>query len=608
MTNHKRHNGGWFRDRRIRTKILLVYLPLLLIPFLVLGYTGNAVYSKVVVDKTAKGFADNSALIISRLNGMLANVESSANMLSLNLNRAIENKSDLSSDFDLSRYTAITTQLSLALLVFPDVESALFIDTKGRIYGSHPKIEEHQPLRVRNELYQSIDDTNGVTIWLPMQRREYWVTDVQAPVLTAGKKIVDINSGKTLGILLLNLKESKLSAVLQTMNAEPSAQYLIVDSSGNVVSASKKVDLLLPIGNSDLLSWVNSHIQSADIKDINREKTLLTIRSFEKLGWKLVSVTPLKALTTDLEQIKITLMMIAGVCVLFAAIGVAYLSKWIANPIVRLAKSMKGFQEGDLDGRLTIESKDELGLFAAGFNEMTRRIKSLLANIKFEQKQKREYELALIQSQIKPHFLYNTLDVIYALSEMGRIKDVQRTTKALADFYRLTLNQGKELISIEQEVRILKDYLAIQHIRYSDVFTYSIEVDQEILPHSILKLTVQPVIENAIYHGLKLRQDKGHLHVRGYLEYGLIHIKVSDNGVGMSPEKIRMLLRSPVEEPGSSRELKQEMSFGLRNVNERIRLSFGEQYGLTIESELGKGTTVTITLPSGGTFGGLAYD
>ncbi|WP_239617318.1 sensor histidine kinase [Cohnella mopanensis] len=608
MTIRNKPLGGWFRDRRIRTKILIVYLPLLLIPFLVLGYTGNAVYSKVVVNKTAKGFADNSALIISRLNGMLSNVENNANMLSLNLNRVIASYPDNSNEFNLSRYTAITTQLSLSRLVFPDVESIVFIDTKERIYGSNPKIEQNLPQNIRNEMLDSIEATNGINVWLPMQYRDYWVTDVQTPVLTVGKKIVDINSGKTLGILLLNLQESEVSAVLQTMNAEPSAQYSIVDASGNVVSSSKQDELLLPIGDSDLLSWVNSHAQATDIRDIHQEQTLLTIRSFQKLGWKLVSVTPLKALTTDLKQIKVTLLLIAGLCVLFAVIGVTYLSNWIANPIVRLAKSMKGFQEGDLDGRLMIESKDELGLFAAGFNEMTKRIKSLLANIKFEQKQKREYELALFQSQIKPHFLYNTLDVIYALSEMGRIKDVQRTTKALADFYRLTLNQGRELISIEQEVRILKDYLAIQHIRYSDVFTYAIDVDQEILPHSILKLTVQPLIENAIYHGLKLRQGKGHLHVRGYLEKGFIYIKVTDNGVGMSPEKIRMLLRSRTEGTDSNHTMKHEMSFGLRNVNERIRLSFGEQYGLTIESELDKGTSVTITLPSSGTFGGLNND
>jgi two-component system sensor histidine kinase YesM len=389
------------------------------------------------------------------------------------------------------------------------------------------------------------------------------------------------------------------------MNAEPSAQYRIADASGNVVSASRQEEVLRPIGDTDLLTWVTGHAKETDIRTIDGEQTLLTLESFQKLGWKLVSVTPLKALTTDLAQIKITLAIVAGLCLLFAAAGVAYLSKWIANPIVRLAKSMKGFQAGDLDVKLAVDSKDELGLFASGFNEMTRRIKLLLANVRFEQKKKQEYELALIQAQIKPHFLYNTLDVIYALSEMGRIKDVQRTTKALADFYRHTLNQGRELITIEQEIRIARDYLAIQHIRYSDVFTYTIEIDQNILDRPILKLTIQPLIENAIYHGLKLRKEKGHLRIRGSREPGAIVLTVEDNGVGIPPDKLRRLLRYSSEEPdGNMVPEERPASFGLRNVNERIRLSFGEPYGLKIDSNPEEGTVVTVTLPlerNGGT-------
>ncbi|WP_372632238.1 sensor histidine kinase [Cohnella sp.] len=584
--------GGWFRDRRIRTKIWLVYMPLLLIPFLILGYAGNAVYSNAIVDKTAKSFADNSGLIISRLNGMLGNVESSANMLSLNLNRAISANPASSAEFDLARYTAITTQISLALLVFPDVDSAVFIDTSRRVYGSHPKLEEKRA-PASDAIYAEVDATNGINLWLPMQRRDYWVTDEQTPVLTAGKKIIDIKTGRTLGVLLLNLKESRLSAVLRTMNAEPSARYLIVDEGGSVVSASRDDALLRPVEDAELASWIKEHDDATSIRPIQREQMLLTIRSFPMLGWKLASVTPLSALTTDLTQIKLTLAIVAGLCLLLATIGVTYLSQWIARPIIRLAKSMKGFQEGDLDERLVIDSKDELGLFATGFNEMIRRMKGLLANIKVEQKQKREYELALIQSQIKPHFLYNTLDVIYALSEMGRIKDVQRTTKALADFYRLTLNQGREMITIEQEVRLVQDYLAIQHIRYSDVFTYSIDVDPGIMPHPILKLTLQPLIENAIYHGLKLKREPGRLLIRGYRSRGLIVLEVTDDGVGIPGEKLPALLRPPAD-PSEEK----EGSFGLRNVNERIRLSFGEQYGLAIASEPGRGTTVTVTLPS----------
>jgi two-component system sensor histidine kinase YesM len=252
---------------------------------------------------------------------------------------------------------------------------------------------------------------------------------------------------------------------------------------------------------------------------------------------------------------------------------------------------MKRFSEGNLNAVMEVNSKDEMGLLASGFNTMNRTIIQLLSNIKLEQKKKREYELALIQAQIKPHFLYNTLDVIYALSELGRIKDVQKTTKALADFYRVTLSKGRDSITIEEELRNVKDYLSIQQIRYSDVFNYTIEVENSVLQHSILKLTLQPIVENAIYHGLKEKGDFGFLQVHAFTEAETIKIQIIDNGVGMDAEKIREILHS--DETGQG----QVMSYGLRNVDHRLRLYFGEDYGLLIESERGKGTVVTVRIP-----------
>lgn len=580
--------NSWVRDRRIRTKIMLVYLPLLVLPFIALGYTANATYSKIIVEKTANSFADNSALIINRLSGMLGNLDSCANMLSLNLNRAVAGKPASDEGFDLPRYTAITTQLSLARLVFPDVDSAIFVDAGGRTYGSHPRLETQSASEEALLLYGDLDRTNGINVWLPMRIRKGWTVDPDAPLLTVGKKIVDINTGTTLGVLFLNMEESRVSAVLSAMNAEPSASYFIADAGGSVVSSARE-PLLRPIADVGLREWVNAHVTASGVERIGGERMLLAIRGFPQLGWKLVSATPLQSLTTDLNRIRQTLWIIAGICCFFAVLGALQLSKRIANPIVRLARSMKSFQEGDLDTRLNVESRDEMGLFATGFNEMTRRVKALLDNVQTEQRKKREYELALFQAQIKPHFLYNTLDVVYALTEMGRAKEAQRATKALADFYRGTLGRGREMITIGEELKISRDYLAIQHIRYADVFSFEIDVDPDIAGYPILKLTVQPLIENAIYHGLKLKPSKGMLRVLGFKETDCVVLQVIDNGAGISAERLPTLLQSADADADGS--------YGLRNVNERIRLSFGEAYGLQIDSSEGVGTTVTIRLP-----------
>ncbi|MDG0791049.1 sensor histidine kinase [Cohnella ginsengisoli] len=311
---------------------------------------------------------------------------------------------------------------------------------------------------------------------------------------------------------------------------------------------------------------------------------------FSFLDWQFIAAIPYETLTHDVQQVTLLIAVIGGICFLFALLGAAILNRLIAIPIVRMARSMKMVKEGNLDMRIGVRTNDELGLLASGFNTMIARIQDLLQHVKIEQREKREYELALIQSQIKPHFLYNTLDVIYTLSQMDRPKDVQRTTKALADYYRIVLSKGSEQITLEEELNGLRDYLSIQKIRYSDVFDYQIYVDKSLLPCPMLKLTLQPLVENAIYHGLKTKSGFGHLIVRGRREGERMVLTVEDNGTGMSEARIRDAL-------GGVDDKKRPVSYGLRSVHERVRLYFGEMHGVRIESEPGKGTRVTILLP-----------
>lgn len=221
------------------------------------------------------------------------------------------------------------------------------------------------------------------------------------------------------------------------------------------------------------------------------------------------------------------------------------------------------------------------------FNHMTDRIQDLLQTVEAEQQQKREYEMALIQEQIKPHFLYNCLDVIYTLNLMGRQKDAAKATKALADFYRVSLSKGADIISLDEEFKNVADYLSLQQIRYSDVFDYTIDLPENLKTQKIIKLTLQPIVENAIYHGLKAQDDFGHLSIKAYAEGQDLYIEIVDNGLGMDKGKIPGLL-----EPKENRQ-----HYGLYNVFHRIQLTFGTGYGMTLESQSGKGTKVRVHIP-----------
>lgn len=582
----------WFRNQRIRYKIIMIYFPLIFVPLFVLGFVSNQVYTNAIVKKTIKNVSDNSSLIITRITGMLTNVESCANMLTINLNKLIveDPQSQGAAEMSLQMYTQITNQLSFAMLVFPDVQSAAFIDANGQVFGSNLLMERNLELIASSEMLKQVDTSSGNNIWFPMQQRNYLTPDSQEIVMTLGKRIVNIYTGQKLGMLILNIKESSLSAIYQKIGSIQDGSYFIVNEGGVVISSQHPEDLLQEVADPTMKNWITSSKDTSDLTSFQHEKTLVVSSDVPSFGWKLISMAPLESLTVDTRKITILIVIIGLICLFFALLGAGMLSQLIAKPILGLTKHMKKVKEGSLDIEFQVNSEDEIGLLASGFNAMIRRVQELLTNINFEQKKKREYELALIQAQIKPHFLYNTLDVIYTLSEMGRARDVQRTTKALADFYRAALSKGRETITIEEEIRNVKDYLSIQRIRYSDVFTFEFDIRGEVLGGLIPKLTIQPLVENAIYHGLKTKGSLGLLKVTGEIVEGKIKIIVSDDGVGMLPERLEALVKKP-ESP------EQAVGYGLRNVNDRIQLYFGDEYGLQIESQLGQGTEVTLWLP-----------
>lgn len=602
----------WLRNQVIRNKIIAIYIPLIIVPLLVLGFASNRIYSNAIVDKTISNVTDNSSLIITRINGMLKNAESCANSLTINLNRVIQDShnGELNGERSLQLSTLITNQLSFALLVFPDVESAAFIDNNGNIYGTTANIEASLSPEVvlQTPIIRQIEQTSGQNIWFPMERRSYLTVNGAAPVLSLGKRINNINTGQELGRLVLNIKESALSSIFGKIGTGEQGSYMLTDPSGTVVSTTDATKLLKPIEDTVLRDWVQTAKDQSVIGRFQSSKQLVVSSEMDKFGWKLISMEPYTKLTEDSRKITLLIAFIGLLCFLFALMGAGILNRLIARPIVLLTKNMKLVKEGNLSLRLPVRTNDELGLLASGFNTMIARINQLLDNVRFEQKKKREYELALIQSQIKPHFLYNTLDVIYTLAEFGRVKDVQRTTKSLADYYRIVLSKGREAIVLQDELQGLRDYLGIQRLRYADIFDYQIDVQPDVMTCTVLKLTLQPLVENAIYHGLKTKGSFGHLWVSGCREGDYLELRVRDDGVGIPPERLPLLLKPGVLDEEAhigavSAAGNSGSSFGLRSVDSRIKLYFGEEYGLTINSELGVGTEIFVRLPLA--FGGL---
>jgi two-component system sensor histidine kinase YesM len=253
---------------------------------------------------------------------------------------------------------------------------------------------------------------------------------------------------------------------------------------------------------------------------------------------------------------------------------------------------MRRVENGDLTVKTKMRRKDEIGMLGDSFDKMVRRIRGLMDQIYQEQQTLRKSELKALQSQINPHFLYNTLDSIIWLARANRTDEIIRMVTSLTKMFRIVISRGKEVISVKEEIDHIFNYLTIQQLRYRSKLSYEIDIPESMYRYQTLKLLLQPLVENAIYHGIKLKKEQGRITVTGYETEHTLHFLVHDTGPGMTEEQLEQLHNTLEEEDGIKMD-----SYGAKNVHERIRLFFGAEYGLKYESMAEQGTTVTLTIP-----------
>ncbi len=302
------------------------------------------------------------------------------------------------------------------------------------------------------------------------------------------------------------------------------------------------------------------------------------------------------SLTAQLNEqandfIRLCIGLIAGV-VLLAVIVSSLILKSITHPLERLCRVTERIARGEFTVRARIDTKDEIRALSDSVDDMAEKLRIMISQIKEDERKMRRAELRLLQEQINPHFLYNTLDTVVWLIEGNELDKAVNIVVSLSEFFRLVLSRGQEFITIREEEMHIRSYLEIQQVRYSDILKFDISIEPELYRYRILKLTLQPLVENSLYHGIKYKRAEGRIEVIGKRDGNLIRFLVRDNGVGMEEAellKLREEIRKPCKET--------EKGFGLANVNERIRMNFGSQYGMQIDSVRHQGTCVSITIP-----------
>ncbi len=355
----------------------------------------------------------------------------------------------------------------------------------------------------------------------------------------------------------------------------------------NLQKYVERIELNLATGNrydENLLIWENDvQIVTSLISETLNEYIFYEIRDIQETR----------------EQVEYNSLMIIRITVLVAVILLVVtivfsiiIPRSITRPIYEIRDVTREVAAGNMSVRTHIIYGGEVKALGESLNRMIDKIGDLLDTVTLEQVRLRHAELELLQAQINPHFLYNTLDTIVWLAETGDQERVVSMVGSLSKFFRTSLNQGRDNVSMGEELQHVGSYLEIQQVRYQDILSYEIDVPEEIMGCLIPKITIQPLVENALYHGIKNRRGKGLIRITGRRNADNVELMVEDNGIGMTPERLNAVREGIAHQDPDGGDL-----YGLYNVNERIRLRAGDEYGITLDSTYGQGTVVTILLP-----------
>ena len=399
--------------------------------------------------------------------------------------------------------------------------------------------------------------------------------------------INDLHTQSPLGILVLNIPESVLEKSCYDMTNNPDAEILLMDSQDNILI------------DSDNTSGFNLTKFIYDNEKLNKKYTLwksdqteymVSYLKIDETGWKVASIIPYRELSKESGFIGLVTFLLVAINSLLLFVGSIFISRTITVPIKKFCEAMKGIEKGEFKKVQLKAGKDEIGRLRDGYNTMVEEIQKLIFRIVEEQKLKRKTELEVLQAQIKPHFLYNTFDSISSLALSGKNQDVYNIMKALGNYYRTSLSRGKELITIGEELDVVSNYLKIQKYRYEDMFSVEYDIHEEVKKYKILKLVLQPFVENALYHGIRPMQKSGSIYIGAKYHGDAIELIIADNGMGMTDEDVQRLT--------SGKTAQEKNSFGIWGTIERLKILYGIEEVVTIESSPGNGTRVIIRIPA----------
>ncbi|MCX7842003.1 MAG: sensor histidine kinase [Clostridia bacterium] len=431
-------------------------------------------------------------------------------------------------------------------------------------------------------------------------------THIQDQVLSSGQKkvvfslireISPIDTRKSLGNILIDVNTDAIKKIWDKLNTQKYQEFVIVDNNKTIIYHTREEHISNQF-RSNYISRILKSRNGSFITEVNNSPALITYNTSRLTNWTVISIIPVNILYKNIRNLAYIIVLFVTLCILLSFFIAVVLSRNITKPISTLRQLMKRAESGQFDINIPVKSKDEIGALSLSFNNMITRINSLIQTVYETRILKKEAELNALQAQINPHFLYNTLQIVDIIAEQEGIDVISTVCRSLSRMFRYSINRGKEIVPLSSEIEHVKDYINIQKIRFQDRFDVVYDIEPSLLKNKIIKLVLQPLVENALLHGVESKKEKCLITISAKKSHDQIKLYVEDTGMGMDEKQLHILMES-IDDEIVHAELDDtdRRSIGLKNVNARIRLYFGEKYGITIDSKLNVGTRVTVTIP-----------
>lgn len=585
----------FFLDKPIQTKLLITFLPVMILSVIVTGSFSywsasdqlrkNSLYSLADTTYQTALFLDDKFLTIFEQLVNLEDTTSLRNLLSVNdqgdtpqkFNDIIELHNRLESVYH--SYNVMVDSIYVAF-------------NNGRTFNLQ---QEYVPRSVSIDLpawQKRYNDSDKGYYWLNSHKDAIFDTVEDRRVLSSFKMIGTPTSPSS-GIVLINLRESYFLEIMQNVQISPNGALALISPDGELFSKGLKADYEVKQGTVAELRQLAGGNGSLAVDSAAGQKLDIAYQTLPLNGWVLAAIVPEKDILVGASRIQWIVLAVTLVILVLVAAAATLAARNLSNPIRYLSKQVKRFERGDFSVSFQIDQRNEIGVLATGLTRLSDSVEQLLSEVREEQEQKRKAEMRALQAQIQPHFLYNTLGSIKHLIDLEERERASVMVGALTRYFRIGISKGAELITVAEEIEHVRSYLLILNIRYNQDFDYTIEVAEELLSLHIPKLTLQPIVENAVYHGIKNKRGKGMVTIMGYADDDDAVLEIYDNGHGIPPERL-MQLRGSLQADSAG---ENALSFGLWNAHRRLILQYGSIYGLVLDSEEMKFTRVTVRLP-----------